>query len=611
MGTAIACQSSASLQGNQDTALRFLAIEDDEGDFRLLARLLRTIYGQGVRIQWADCAQAASTLLCTKQFDLVFVDENLGAVSGIQCVQTVREAAGSSIEGCAFILVTGRDCGDVDVAATHAGFCDYLLKSELAPGQLERAVRYALETQRRKQEILDQKRALDAALCKAQENEQRFRRLAQLDPLTGIANRSLFMERLASGFAAAKARGQGFAVAALDLDRFKNVNDTLGHQVGDELLKAVAHRLTDAIRGYDTAARLGGDEFALILPSRPGSSLNAVQVGERIADRLSASYEIMGHEVTSAASVGIAIMDDTVCDGEALLARADMALYHAKRSPSRSFYIFDAALDEEVRESQSMEQALIRSIDRGELYPVFQPKVHAGTGDITGLEVLARWEHPDLGDVPPDIFIPLAEKCGRILPLSAMIFSQACATAACLRDHGFGIIPVAFNLSRNQLLQGNLLGLTEELLARHGLSPEFLEYEITETIMPRDLDLFASEATRLRDMGVTLTLDDFGTGLGSLENLRRLPISKLKIDRRFVLNMIDHRLDHAIVTATISMARSIGLTIIAEGVETEEHHRTVFELGCDEIQGFYISRPLRGSALRPWLTDNFADGATH
>lgn len=589
------------------SAPRILVVEDDEADFQILSRFIRRIHGHASQPLHATCPVSAQAALRDDAFDIVFVDQNLGSASGIDFVAGVRDDDPVAFDATAFILVTGNDNVSADNAALAAGFSDYLVKSDLGVVQLERTMRYALETRRRNQLLHEQKRALDAALKQARESEDGYRLLAESDPLTGIANRKFFMDRLNDHIV----HGDCHTVAVLlmDLDRFKAINDTHGHHVGDELLCLMAQRLTKAIRPQDTAARLGGDEFAVVVPDADGQILDFASLGERISACLSAPSDILGHKIISQASIGIAVRNDEACDAETLLRRADAALYEAKKSWSRSFYVFDRTLQDETQWADLMERDLIRSIDDGEIHPYFQPKIDVRTGEVVGLEALARWHHPAVGMIPPSTFIPIAEKCGRILPLSHSVFAQACEAAVKLRDLGFGQIPMALNLASNQLLNGQLVDQVLAMLVEHGLAPEALEFEITESIMPAHLEAFAEEAARLRAMGTTITLDDFGTGLGSLENLRRLPICKLKIDRSFVQNMENSPLDNAIVTAIVSMARSIGLDLVAEGVETEEQLRRVRDLGCHEIQGYYFCGALDLDGLVAWLSARRVDPA--
>jgi len=417
------------------------------------------------------------------------------------------------------------------------------------------------------------------------------------DGLTGLPNRDLFRRRIDEALAEARLRRSGVSVLLLDLDRFKEINDTLGHQSGDLLLQALAKRLETLIRDTDTVARLGGDEFAIVSPGA-GDEAGVLALAERIRTGLEAPFALAGLTVEVEASVGIALYPDHGADVEALIRHADVAMYNGKKTHRPMLY--SPKDDHYSPERLALVGELRRAIANGELVIHYQPRVELTTGDVHTVEALVRWDHPERGLLSPGEFLPLAEHTGMIRPLTGYVLDAALADCAGWSREG--LRPgVSVNLSARDLLDADLPREVESLLSKHGVDPTLLEVEITENTILTDPERTRAVLERLRALGVTLSIDDFGTGFSSLGQLKRLPVDVLKIDRSFVMNMEHEENDDVIVRSTIELGHNLGLRVVAEGVETQETWSRLAQLGCDTAQGFFISRPLPRIVLVEWL----------
>ena len=417
------------------------------------------------------------------------------------------------------------------------------------------------------------------------------------DGLTGLPNRDLLRRRLEEALVQAEARDTGVAVLLLDLDRFKEVNDTLGHQSGDLLLKALAERLTGLIRDTDTVARLGGDEFAIVSPGA-GSEEGAFALAERIRTGLEEPFTVAGLAVEVETSIGIALCPEHGSDVEALIRHADVAMYQGKKTHRPTVY--SRHEDHYSPDRLALVGELRRAIAQDELVVHYQPRVELANGDVRAVEALVRWEHPERGLLSPGEFLPLAEHTGLIRPLTRYVLDAALGD--CAGWAAEGLRPgVSMNLSARDLLDSDLPVEVEELLDKHGVDPTLLEVEITENTILTDPERARAVLERLQELGVRLSIDDFGTGFSSLGQLRRLPVDVLKIDKSFVLNMAHDDNDDVIVRSTIDLGHNLGLQVVAEGVETQEVWDRLAQLGCDTAQGFFISRPLPLVVLVDWL----------
>jgi diguanylate cyclase (GGDEF)-like protein len=424
--------------------------------------------------------------------------------------------------------------------------------------------------------------------------------LAHHDVLTGLPNRQLFLDRLGQALSRSERGSSLVALLFVDLDRFKSVNDTLGHPVGDLLLKSVAERIRRCVRKEDTVARVGGDEFNIVLAGfeRPEQ---AVLVAQRIVDEVSRVHLLEGHEVYVTCSVGISVYPADAPGADALIRRADAALYHAKEQRNNCV-VFTAALETAPRARAGLERHLRKALERDEFLLHYQPRVNLRTGRVNGMEALVRWNHPEMGLVPPMEFIPLAEETGLIVPLGEWVLRTACAQSRAWQQAGFPPLRLAVNLSARQVQRKNFVALVESILAATGFDAGSLELELTESMIMQNTETTRAHLLAVNEMGVRLSVDDFGTGYSSLGYLKRFPIDTLKIDKSFVRDVTTDGDDAAIVTAIIAMAHQLRLRVVAEGVENEGQLEFLQRYGCDEMQGYLVSRPVPAEAFADILS---------
>ncbi|MEH2460456.1 EAL domain-containing protein [Nostoc sp.] len=424
-----------------------------------------------------------------------------------------------------------------------------------------------------------------------QQVEKKIRYQALHDVLTGLPNRLLFNELLSKTLPNATRNGESLAVIFLDLDRFKVINDTLGHTLGDQLLQSVAQRLQDSLRGGDTIARWGGDEFTILLP-RVNDIEEVTLVANRMLQALKDAFHLQGHELYVTASLGIALLDSNSPDAETLIQHADAALYYAKDKGRNNYQFYSVSLSAKNPELLTLEKSLRYALERKEFTVYYQPRVNITTEEITGMEALLRWQHPEMGLVAPSVFIPLAEESGLIIPIGEWVLRTACSQNKTWQDAGLPPITIAVNLSLKQFRQPKLLEIIAEMLEQTALEARFLELEITESTAIENLDFTKTVLENLQQMGVYISIDDFGTGHSSLSRLQLLPLHNLKIDKSFIQDLThDVKVAH-IIKAIVGLGQSLGLKLTAEGVETEEELAFLRSINCDDVQGFLFYRPL-------------------
>src|ERR1700683_1572902 len=439
--------------------------------------------------------------------------------------------------------------------------------------------------------------------------EERIQFLAYSDALTGLPNRRLLEDRLTQALATARRQKGRVALLFLDLDTFKNINDSLGHSLGDLLLQEVAERLKTWGRKQDTVARVGGDEFLIVLTELKDIT-DAAVAAERLMDAMTTEFVVQGHSLNITCSLGISIFPEHGADAETLIKNADAAMYSVKENGRNNFRFFTEEMNAQVVERLTLENPLRQALAKGELFLMYQPQMDIATGRIVGLEALLRWQHPDLGLVPPDRFIRIAEKSGLILPIGEWVLRAACSQVRKWQDEGLPAVTVAVNVSAVQFRQEGFCELIRRLLHETGLAPQYLELELTESLLLADADVTLSVLKELKSMGVRLASEDFGTGYSSFSYLRQFRVSKLKIDRSFIRDVALNPDDAAITSAIISMAKSLHLKVIAEGVENEVQMSFLRTHHCDEIQGYYFCKPLTVDKVGGKLQANIAETQT-
>jgi diguanylate cyclase (GGDEF)-like protein/PAS domain S-box-containing protein len=446
----------------------------------------------------------------------------------------------------------------------------------------------------------------DISARKAAEQEIAF--LAYHDVLTRLPNRLLVRDRFGQATAFVARSGGRVATIFLDLDNFKAINDSLGHPVGDALLRSVAERLQTCLRDMDTVSRQGGDEFLITLVDI--ADVAAITgITDKLLDRLSLPFEVDGHELSTTASMGIAIYPDDSTDFDTLLKKADVAMYQAKAAGRNTYRFFTEQMNADASDRLTLRNGLRRAIERAELVLHYQPQTDLASGAVVGMEALLRWQHPDLGLVSPGRFIPVAEDSGLIVPIGAWVIREACRQTAELAAAGWTGLTVAVNLSAMQFKRGELDATVQAALAESGLPAGALELELTESMLISDTDSVLAMVRRLKAIGLKLSIDDFGTGYSSLAYLKRFNVDRLKIDQSFVRDLAAGSDDAAIVRAIVQLARSLDLRTIAEGVESREQLDLLRGYGCDEVQGYYLARPMPAAELVGFLADSVARAA--
>ncbi len=573
-------------KGEEEREVReVLLVEDNRIDAQLIRRLLRRVSASYYRITHVRTLKDA--LLSTEELtpDVILADLNLPDSRGTHTVASLQTA----YPDIPLVIVSAWEDEAVSLRSVKAGAQDYLVKGHIDGANLHRVIRYAIERKRTELELV---------------------RLAQFDQLTGLPNRTLLRERVNRALARAMRSGSGVATLILDMDRFKEINDMLGHEVGDKLLIEAAKRIRGNVRDQDTVARLGGDEFAVVLED-VHEAKEVLPVIERIVDSLRQVTTIDGHEVNTSSSIGIAMYPENGNNLSELLRAADLAMYQAKSAGRACYQFFADAMQEEAQTRRALEWALRRAVEANEFQLVYQPQICLRTEGVIGVEALIRWMHPTRGLLTPYHFIGALEEFGLINEVGEWVLQTACEQIR--QWHAMELQPMrmSVNVSAQQFEDPLLIDKVRSALAETNLSPEFLELELTESCLMSDPAQAGALLRDIRDVGVRIAIDDFGTGYSSLTYLNEFPLNALKIDKSFVQSVESNDRGGPISNMIIGLGQNLGLEVIAEGVETEGQLQYMQEHGCDIAQGYLYARPESPADLTPWLQANRRSSGTY
>jgi diguanylate cyclase (GGDEF)-like protein len=549
-----------------------LLVEDNHGDVRLLREMFNDQSRHPITLHHAETVAEAEQFLSTHVFDMVLLDLGLPDAQGLEAVRRIHSAAPAM----SLVILTAHDDERLACQAMQEGAQDYLIKGQIEAAGLLRALSYAAE---RKQ-----------AEVAARALSRKITHLAEHDFLTGLPNRVLLNDRIGVALAFAAQHSAKAAVLFLDLDGFKHVNDSLGHTMGDKLLQSVTTRLMGCVRAGDTVSRQGGDEFVVLLTGVERTE-DAALIGKRMLDAVKETHSIDGHELHITTSIGISVYPDDGKNAETLIRAADVAMYQAKEMGRQSLRFFTPAMNDQAMERQSLEEDLRCALERGELSLRYRPKIRVMSGAVVGAEALLRWTHPTRGIVPPAQFISIAEECGLIRPIGDWVLRETCQQAQAWLEAGLKLDSVAVNVSAVQFTDESFPDRLMSILGETKLSPKLVELELTEDVLMKHAERTGGSLQRLRERGVQIAIDAFGTGYTSLTYLQRFPVDMLKIDASFVRHIGEPGHPGALVAAIVGMARALNLSVVAQGVKTREQLDLLRDIGCDEAQGTYFPAP--------------------
>ncbi len=557
--------------------MKLLLVEDNPADVEFLAASLRRQRATDVEMVNVQSLGSATERLASEKFDIVLLDLHLPDASGLECIDAIQ-AVDNEIP---IVVLSGQDDEEFAVSILNKGAQDYLVKWEGQGRTILRSVRYAIERKR---------------------SELRLNYMAQFDALTGIPNRQFFNDQLTRATARARRDGRKVGLLFLDLDEFKVVNDTLGHDAGDCLLKEVASRIRRSVRTGDVVARLGGDEFAVLLEGLHGP-LEVETMANGLLELVSQPYHIVDRQLDITTSIGITMYPNDSADTQMMLKNADIAMYQAKENGRNNVTFFTERMHAELIEYHELERDIREALRLNEFHVVYQPKVNANSRRLQGLEALLRWTSPTRGKVSPGTFIPVAEESGHIIQLGYWVLDQVCQTLKTWEQMELPRVPVSVNVSARQFQQPDFHKRVAQILSAHDIDPALIEIELTEGLVMEDSDAAQTELLRLKRIGLRISIDDFGTGYSCLSYLRRFPIDVLKIDRSFVMEIGVSQDGESIIDAIISLARSLRLETVAEGVETTDQLNFLLERGCHIVQGYLFGMPMRQALIEPLLAE--------
>ena len=558
--------------------LNILVIDDDIEDENTTHAMLKEGLGTQFEYTQANLLSDALQYVKDQSFDIILLDLMLPDSLGLDTLRQFRQT-----QPCAAILIiSGLQDEALSVQAVQNGAQDYLIKGEINSQVLCRAVRYAVERHRVQEQITYQ---------------------AHYDHLTGLANRGLFHERLHYSIARCNRNDTAIAVLFLDLDHFKTINDTLGHEYGDAVLKTVASRLKKCIREVDTGVRMGGDEFAILL-DQVLSVEDVGNIAQRLLDLVSEPMIIEDHELHITGSVGVTIYPWDCAKAQDLLKHSDTAMYRAKAKGGNNFQFYTAGMQTSPLDRATIDVELRRALVKGEFLLHYQPQMNLQTRQIIGMEALLRWQHPYQGMVGPLSFIPKAEETGMIVPIGDWVLKAASSQAKKWENEGLPLSPISVNLSAQQVHQRSLPASIEKILQATQLDPQYLQLELTESFLIHETPTTLATLRELKAMGVQIYIDDFGVGYASLRYLKVFPLDGIKLDQTLIQDIATDINNAAIVKAIISLGNTLGLKVIAEGVETQEQADFLSEHGCNTIQGYWLTPPLPAHESAQWLHIN-------
>ncbi len=558
---------------------KILFIDREHGEYLLIADILSQVRHVEYDLTWCNQLDTALPKILSQDYDLVLLDYYWGD-------QTARDLLNAArVQACQtpIVVMTDEMETEVDREAIRAGASDYMIKDQIDAQLLERTLRYAIE---RKQ------------------TELHLARLAHYDPLTEIPNRILFRDRLEHAIRLAERDNTAFTLMFIDLNGFKQVNDTFGHDAGDALIRICAERLNECMRRSDSVARMGGDEFTLLLQNIE-SQTDIAHIAEKVIESISHPAQINGYEVVVGCSIGIAIYPHAGLDADTLLKNADMAMYKAKQEDGSCFCFFTDAMNREVRRQLKLESDLRKALNKQQFFLQYQTRIDVKTDRIIALEALLRWDHPENGVLDAKEFVAIAEDTGLITAIGYWVIRQACIDLKKIHALFGEEMVMSVNLSVRQFKDEGLVQQIAEIFAETGIQAGDIEFELTETTFMENIDLVSLCMRPLAFFGINFTLDNFGTGSSSFLHLQRLPITAVKIDSRFMAELQRSRSDRRLVSAMINLAQNLGKIVIAEGVENEEQKNWLQQSGCDHMQGDYFSAPLFFDEVIPRLEQNY------